>query len=82
MDMSVIMLDSLRWGGGRILWRVREKGGSDEPPEPPPWLRAWYMNTFIWITVSSSGARHNDMLRERNIQEVVFYFVEKDKLML
>ena len=36
MDMSVIMLDSLRWGGGRILWRVREKGGSDEPPEPPP----------------------------------------------
>ena len=38
MDLSAILLESLRWGGGvRIFWRgVREKGGSDEPPEPPP----------------------------------------------
>ena len=42
----------------------------------------WYLNKFIWITVSSSGARDNEMLRQRNIQEVVFYFVQKDKLML
>ena len=28
-------------GGVRNFWRgVREKGGSDEPPESPPWLRA------------------------------------------
>ena len=38
------------------------------------------MNKFIWITVSSSGARDNEMLRQRNIQEVVFYFEQKDKL--
>ena len=42
----------------------------------------WYLNKFIWITVSSSGARDNEMLRQRNIKEVVFYFVQKDKLML
>ena len=41
-----------------------------------------YLNKFIWITVSSLGARDNEMLRQRNIQEVVFYFVQKDKLML
>ena len=37
--MSVILLEILRSGGGgvRIFWRgVREKGGTDEPPEPPP----------------------------------------------
>ena len=34
--MSEILLESLRWGGVRIFWRgVREKGGSDEPTEPP-----------------------------------------------
>ena len=33
MDMSEILLESLRWGGVRIFWRgVCEKGGSDEPP--------------------------------------------------
>ena len=39
--MSDMELESLR-GGGRIFGRgVREKGGSDEPPEPPPpWLRS------------------------------------------
>ena len=38
--MSDMELESLR--GVRIFGRgVREKGGSDEPPEPPPpWLRA------------------------------------------
>ena len=42
----------------------------------------WYLNKFIWITVSSSGARDNEMLGQRNIQEVIFYFVQKDKLVL
>ena len=40
------------------------------------------MDTFIWITVSSSGALDNEMLWQRNIQEVIFYFVQKDKLVL
>ena len=39
MDMSEILLESWRWGEGRggsyFLEGVREKGGSDEPPEPP-----------------------------------------------
>ena len=39
----------------------------------------WYLNNFIWITVSSSGAWDNEMLWQRNIQEVIFYFVQKDK---
>ena len=35
--MSETLLEILRSGGGRNFWRgVREKGGSDEPPEPPP----------------------------------------------
>ena len=36
--MSETLLEILRSGGGgvRNFWRgVREKGGSDEPPEPP-----------------------------------------------
>ena len=40
----------------------------------------WYLNKFILITASSSGARDIEMLRQRNIQEVVFYFVQKDKV--
>ena len=36
--MPDMELESLR---GVVLWKgVREKGGSDEPPKPPPWLRA------------------------------------------
>ena len=42
----------------------------------------WYLNKFIWITVSSSGARDNEMLRQGNIEEVIFYCVQKDKLVL
>ena len=39
--MPDMELESLSGGGVRIFGRgVREKGGSDEPPEPPPWLRA------------------------------------------
>ena len=39
--MPDMELDSLRGGGVRMFWKgVREKGGSDDPPEPP-WLRAW-----------------------------------------
>ena len=39
MPDNVMELESLR--GVRIFGRgVREKEGSDEPPEPP-WLRAW-----------------------------------------
>ena len=35
--MPGMELESLRGGGVRIFGRgVREKGGSDEPPEPPP----------------------------------------------
>ena len=41
----------------------------------------WYLDKFIWITVSSSGAWDNEMLWQRNIQ-VIFYFVQKDKLLL
>ena len=38
--MPAMELERLR-GGGRNFGRgVREKVGSDEPPEPPPWLRA------------------------------------------
>ena len=42
----------------------------------------WYLEKIIWITVSSSGASDNEMLWQRNIQEVIFYFVQKDKLVL
>ena len=39
--MPDIELESLRGGGVRMFWKgVREKGGSDDSPEPP-WLRAW-----------------------------------------
>ena len=34
----------------------------------------WYLDKFIWITVSSSGAWDNEMLWQRNIQEVIFEF--------
>ena len=37
-------------------------------------------NLFIWQTVSSSGAWDNEMLRQRNILEVIYYFVQKDTL--
>ena len=36
MDMSEILLESLRWGGSYFLEGVREKGGSDEPPPRTP----------------------------------------------
>ena len=42
----------------------------------------WYLDKFIWITVSSSAAWDNEMLWQRNIQEVILYFVQKDKLVL
>ena len=47
MGMSGIRCQVWSWkvrgGGGRIFGRgVREKGGSDEPPNPP-WLRACHM---------------------------------------
>ena len=40
------------------------------------------MDKFIWITVSSLGAWDNEMLWQRNMQEIIFYFVQKDKLVL
>ena len=41
----------------------------------------WYLDKFIWIIVSSSGAWDNEMLWQRNVQ-VIFYFVQKDKVAL
>ena len=41
----------------------------------------WYLDKFIWITLSSSGVWDNEMLWQRNIQ-VIFYFVQKCKLVL
>ena len=40
----------------------------------------WYLDKFIWITVSCSGAWDNEMLWQRNTQEVIFYLVRKGKL--
>ena len=54
--MPDMELESGGGGGGRIFGRgVREKGGSDEPPEPH-WLWAWVSIRIALTTPEEAAA--------------------------
>ena len=73
MDESLIISFGSKFPGSYDSWIERVCISIDV---------CWYLEKNIWITVSSSGASDNEMLWQRNIQEVIFYFVQKDKLVL